>query len=207
MKDEIIEKISRIVTTKNSSESEVDHLMTLIRKLKEREGGNLHAYPILGLFCDWTKHTALDRNAEGHKIIVELNDKLRLLLKNEASKNMIFDETTKIISFERLQHELRVFLSDYQLPLDLVTKKELWLRFVINLINIVSECPLRLPERRRSMISSSIDKGVVATSLNLSWQSRTNKKKALCLIIELSNQKKVGVPCRVLGKYIEATEK
>ncbi len=204
MKSEILEKISNIVANSDTSESDIDHLMTLIRKLKESEGKNLSSYPMLGLFCDWTKHTVLNRNAEGHRIVIELNDKLRLLIEDEQNKDRVYEEITKVISFERLQNELTSFLVTYQLPADIVEKKELWLRFVIHLLNIVSECPLELPQKRKRLVISSIQNGITATSLNLSWQARSNSKRALFLVIKLSNQKKIGILCEVLGKYIES---
>jgi hypothetical protein len=213
MTDEIIEKISALVRKHDTSESDVDHLMTLIRKLQEREASDKNLYPLLNLFCDWTKHSTLDRNAEGHRIVIELNNQL-FLLKNVSDSDALVGGISQVISFERLQSELINFLSFHGLPLDIVTKKKLWLRFVVNLVNIVSDCDLQLPEKKTNRVPNSIKNGVVAVSLKYKWLNegiinnlqKVSKKKVLALFIGLNDTTTIILPCKVLGKFLTAKD-
>lgn len=209
MKDELLSKISKLIKTQEISESEVDHFMTLIRKLQERTGDHSHTFSLLDLFCDWTKHTALDRNAKGQSVIIELNEKL-FTLKGVEDNNTLIEEISRVISFERLQVELTAFLSKHELPLDIVTEKKLWLRYVVQLINIVSNCTLNLPVKRRSLVKNKIKEGIVAVSLKYTWINQevfTQARSAetvLALVIELSDTTTIVVPCKILGKFLTA---
>lgn len=208
MRDKLISKISQIVTSSDISESDVDHLMTLIRKLQEETSNDPKNYPLLIFFCDWTKHTHLSWNPEVSKIIVELNE--QLFLQKSGSTDDVIQGISQVISFERLQADLSTFLSYYDLPLDIVTKKDLWLRYVINLINIISDSSLQLPEKNKDMIKRSIKSGVIASSLKYVWinqgifspEATVTKVNVLALAIRLSDTTTLITPCKILGKFI-----
>lgn len=208
MRNELVDKISAIVTSSESSESDIDHLMTLIRKLQERTNSDLNLYPLLSLFCDWTKHTTLDRKA-AQGIVIELNEVL-FRVKNISDNNLVINEISQVISFERLQAELRGFLFNQGLPTKIVTEKVLWLRFVVNLINIISDCELKLPENRRGDVVSHVKDGATAISLKYTWTTNslfTNKpstENVLILLITSSDTTTMILPCKVLGLYLTA---
>lgn len=210
MKNELLEKIRALTVKSDLSESDVDHFMTLIRKLQERENSDPNIYPLLSFFCDWTKHTSLDRKA-AQGIVIELNEVL-FRVKSVSDRNIVINEISQVISFERLQSELRCFLFDYGLPLNIVNEKNPWLYFIVNLINIISDCALELPENRRENVINSIKDGVVAISLKYTWVSEslfTNKpsvEKVLALIITSSDTATTILPCKVLGLYLTAKD-
>lgn len=212
MTDKLIEKIERIVSNYETSESDVDHLMTLIRKLQERTGTQ-GKYPLLAFFCDWTKHIKLDRNSEGHNIVLELNDQL-YQVRNTPDRDTLINGLSQVISFERLQKELFDFLSAFGLPIDIVTKKKPWLRFVIHLINIITDCDLELPVKKRNRVVKTIKSGVVAISLKYKWINEgvfsspqiVQKNTVLTFVISLNDTTTIVLPVKVLGKFITAKD-
>lgn len=205
MKDELLEKIYSLVVLPESSESDADHLMTLIRKIQERDN-KTQKYPLLIFYCDWTKHAILNRKV-AQKIVLELNSVL-FKIKDIADNDIVISEISQIISFERLQSEFHSFLFDYNLPLDIVIQKKLWLRFVVHLINITSNSVLELPREYKKNVPESIN-GIIATSLKFTWVKRnlfiiknSSTEEILTLIITLSNTSTLVLPCKVLGLYL-----
>lgn len=168
MIDELYSKISKILVKKDLTESDVDHAMTLVRKIQERDGTKNDNFKLLNFFIDWTKHVVLDRNALGYAAILELNE---LLYQTKDSKDIsqVRDNITALLSFVTLRDELREFLTKHSLPTSVVDVKSQWNRFSILLINIISDCSLYLPDKKRSQVRRSIKEGVVANAMKLSW--------------------------------------
>ncbi len=200
MIDEIHRKISDLVLNPNPSESEVDHLMTLIRKMQERKCGNKPSkYPLLDFFIDWTKHATLDRKMAS-SIVLRLN---AILYENRNEKDVakVKDKITDLLSFQTLREELRDFFEEYELQHNITEDEVLWDKFVKQLVHIITDCPLELPSKKYSEVVRGIRDGVIATDLRLSYVSseffkdhclsqytkRTMPPKSLSLVVNMSN--------------------
>lgn len=203
MIDEIHRKISDLVIKRDLSESEVDHLMTLIRKIQERKWGDKPSkYPLLHFFIDWTKHATLDRKVAS-SIVLRLNT---ILYENRNEKDVakVKNKITDLLSFATLRKELRSFFEEYEFLHNLADDEALWDKFVEQLVHIITDCPLVLPSKQYSEVNNEIKGGVIATDLRLSYVSSetfTDRSlnqqskyastpmlsKSLALVINLSN--------------------
>ncbi len=218
MKSEIIHKIKKIVAEKEISEAQVDHFLTLTRKYHERTGNSSSEYPLLMLFCDWSKHTRMDRNSKAFDVIRKLNDVL-VRVSNIPDNDIVINELSGIISLKQLSVDINLFLNKLNVTDKSLFSKPNWLYFVVNSINIIVDCPLVLPKSRIRQSQKSIGKGAVVTELNFRFVNenifKPNKvlkykplqvadegKKVLALIITLSNTTHIVFPYKVQGKYL-----
>lgn len=203
MIDELYRKITNLISISDPSESEVDHLMTLIRKIQERKWGDkVIKYPLLHFFIDWTKHATLDRRVAS-SIVLRLNV---ILYENRNEKDVakIKDKITDLLSFHTLREELRSFFEEYEIPLNLTDDEALWDKFIVQLVHIITDCPLVLPSSKQSEVDNGIREGIIATDLRLSYvaseifkedylrqqaeqASTTMSAKSLSLVVNLSN--------------------
>lgn len=206
MIDELHQKLSRLITNDHLTESDVDHFMTLIRKLQERTDDTSDNFVLLNFFCDWTKHATINRNSVGYQLITEINEVL-YQVKNLQDNDQVIRRISGILSFTRLKEELNDFLIKYDLPKTVVNIKTNWNRFTILLINIITDCPLTLPVKRNNMVKNSIKEGVIANKFKLSWLPKevfTKKsvtgEKVLSLIISLSDTTSLILPYKIYGE-------
>ncbi len=202
MIDELHLKISNLFTQDKLSESEVDHLTTLIRKYQERIGIKKTKYPLLNFFCDWTKHATIDGNPVGQDLIRLLNDVL-FRISNLQDNNQVILEISKVLSITQLRAELSQFIHDYEFPDKIVKSVDQWGQFSINIINIIVDCPLVIPTKKQGTIKRSIKPGVVATQFLLTWvdsavftKTRTDEM-ALAMVITLTDTTRILLPYRI----------
>lgn len=169
MIDALYDKINTLVLNPEPSESEVDHLMTLTRKIQERRwGARLTKYPLLRFFVSWTKHATLSENTKSSEIILALNN---ILYENRGEVDVakVKNKITDLLSFSTLKQEMGQFLAEYDLPKILVDNEVQWHRFETRLLHIIADCPLELQEKKYSKIDKSIKDGVIATDLRLTY--------------------------------------
>ena len=168
MKSEIVDKIKLLVEKKKISESQADHLLTLIRKYHDQSKDKGSEYPLLMLFCDWSKHVALDRNSNAFDIIYKLDDIL-FKIKDIPNNDFVIAEISKIISFNQLKIDLNIFLNKLEVPQKNIFEHTNWLRFVVIIIGIIVDCPLILPDRKINLSRRSIGDGSVVKELNFTY--------------------------------------
>lgn len=172
MQEEILKKIKSISLEKQLSESQVDHLMTLIRKQMEHMNkADRKKYALLNFYCNWSKHIKISRSSIACEIILQLN-KVLYCVKDSSDTNKVISEISSVISFPKLQTEINMFLKEFDLPVDLVTDFSRWREFVSHLINIIIDCPLVLPDIRKKEVTDTLKKGVVASQLRLTEVSQ-----------------------------------
>lgn len=158
MEDEIAEKINKLlVKGALLSESEVSHLMTLIRKyLDQLDDAKLAKFTLLNFFCDWALHKKIDRSIPAMEILKNLNDTL-VKTKNTSDLNEVLDSITGVISFLGLQKQLEDFFQMIGLQNKSLSGREEWINFIRNYIEIVLNCPLVLPMKINRKIKPFYD--------------------------------------------------
>ena len=223
MKSEIVNKIESLVKKKKISESQVDHLLTLIRKYHERSKDLGSEYPLLMLFCDWSKHVSIDRNSEAFDIIYKLDDIL-FKVKGIPNNDFVIAEISKIISFDQLKTDLNILLNKLEIVEKNIFDHTNWLRFVVIIIGIIVDCPLILPDRKIDLTRRSIGDGSVVKELNFTYineyvfnpkkiiatkklEFNVDDPKVLILIITMSDTTHIVLPYRVHGKFITQHKK
>lgn len=223
MKSEIVNKIESLIKKKKISESQVDHLLTLVRKYHDQSNDFVSEYPLLMLFCDWSKHVMLDRNSKAFDIIYKL-DEILFNIRDVQNTDAVISEISKIISFDQLKTDLNIFLKKLEIVEKNIFEHDNWLRFVVNTINIIVDCPLILPDRKVDFTRRSIRDGSVVKELNFKYVneylfnpkkiiSTKNLKfniddpKVLILMITTSDTTHIVLPYKVHGKFITSHKK
>ena len=169
MEKEVLGKIKSSIQKKSLNESDVDHLMTLIRKqLEHMSESDRTQYALLKFFCNWSKHIKIDRSSVANKIILKLNKTL-FKVKDSKDTNEIISKVSNVISFIKLQNQLKKFLEKFDLPNNLVADFDKWREFVNNLIKIIVNSPLVLPDTKKSKAIKPFKKDAVVTQLQLAW--------------------------------------
>ena len=153
MEDDIVNKIKIIMTqTGDLSESQVCHLMVLIRKLMERI--NIKESLVLRFFCDWAVHIEMNRTPT-LEIIKKLNN-LMANLKGCGNNNLIITLVSGVISFNELKKEITTLFKKARIPIGGLEDVYYWKRFVSLLTEILRDCPLRIPEEPTKKIDKQI---------------------------------------------------
>ncbi|TSC83896.1 MAG: Uncharacterized protein G01um101413_699 [Parcubacteria group bacterium Gr01-1014_13] len=184
MEDEIIRKIKEIIASdKTLTESQVAHLMVLMRKLIDKT--KAENFQLLDFFCNWSVHTDMDRTP-ALEILKRLND-LIVTTKDYGNTNLIIALVSAVISFKELRQEIKKLLSSAGIQTDSFDNISFWRNFAQKLIEILRDCPLQMPE----------DPG--KKSEKIIKQIEANQIKAGCWIKQVSI--KVG-PTPILGQTI-----
>ena len=150
MKDNIIEKIKAILQKHPYTESQICHLMVLIRKRIEHiPKDEQKKYQILKFFCDWVLHVKIDRSEISKNIlktirqcINESEKRLHDLDFQEKSRNKI----REAISIEKLYNEMLLFFKQFNLPLKPISNLTIWQKILKLLKVIIRDCPLQLTQ-------------------------------------------------------------
>lgn len=126
-------------------EYQIVYLLVEIRKILDRE--NNIKYPLLRFYCDWSVHTAKDKNTPEMRAIME---EIYIDISNKLTnpEALIPTGPTKIIEFvymEDLQKELYSFLDEYRIHKSWVIDKDDWISFVSVLVNILTDQPINNP--------------------------------------------------------------
>jgi hypothetical protein len=158
MRDEIDKKIDSLLTKGVSlSESEVSHLLTLIRKyLEQLDNIKRVKFTLLNFFCDWALHIEIDHSIPAMEILKNLNDTL-VRMKNSTVSDELLNGITSVISFLDLQKQLEDFFLMIGLQSKSLSGREEWLNFIRNYIEIVLNCPLVLPAKINKKIQPFYD--------------------------------------------------
>lgn len=142
MENRFTTKLREIFQKESISESDVSYSMSLIRKtIEDLSENDKEKFVILNFFCDWCLHAKIDKSIPGMEILQRMNE----ILVNEKNYGDVNGEMKKTISFEVLRNELKGILQFIKLPTDVVTNDGKWGNFLLNLIEIILDCPLKFP--------------------------------------------------------------
>jgi hypothetical protein len=143
-------------------ESQVVYLLAEIRKVIDHEKSpGSEPYEVLELFCNWALHTTISRksNADRIRIFLKAFDMKTGMDIAQYLRSAFFNE---IIQLETFHRELRSFLQDHHLPLDLVDNLKGWFGFIYLYTSVVSEVPLQyakgdlLPDEVREVVITRV---------------------------------------------------
>lgn len=181
MENDIIKKIRKIAEgTDIQSESEVSHLMSLFRKIIEHLSENERGkYFILRFFCDWTLHIKIERSIAGMEILNRLNEIL-VEAKKEQDNNVIKTKIFEAVSFDGLRNEMSELLCNLGLSNNLTSNNQ-WRRFLGLLTEIILDCPIKFPDKKKGKVKEIYDKIVGNPLRNDMWVTELS-------IIKIDNQ-------------------
>lgn len=132
--EEILRKLSDVLTGDIKNEYQVVYILSRIRKYLELKNKK-SKYKYLNFYCNWALHTKLDRTEP-------VADVLRDFINHKDSGSFL--------KFEPLIKELKTFLNEYGLPDRIIEEPENCQRFLNILVDIYSDTPLEVyPEEKR----------------------------------------------------------
>lgn len=145
MKKEITTKLNKLLLDKEySKENEITYLMVETRKLLEIMKDK--SYPLLRFYCDWTLHYRKDKITPDIKqIIKRIDESIPKDTSKYAVLSILNRANINFIYMKELQKELKLFLKQINLPLDLVGNKNEWISFVKALTKILANQPIMNP--------------------------------------------------------------
>lgn len=218
MRVELERKIRELVTARAAlSESEVSHLLTLMRKALDRARNDLGPeYQLLRFFCDWSMHISLDRSVPGMRMMQSLNSILHDW-GDRPPGDEFFNLVTRTLSFEELRSQMASLFESARLSDRLTKNKKLWNNFVIQLISIVRDCALELPEQggkkeikeiREEIVGNPLKEGMWLTGLSLTGvdlglpQAPPGGTETLCIVLSTANTTTIVVPLSRTGLFV-----
>jgi len=156
MTNEILEKIRKIINKPSLSEADVQHLFNLSRKLIEQlPRADKSNFALLKFYCDWTVHSKIDKSAEGAMIIERVHTIVNDHMGNKDNSLMPAELTTALSLDEaksQLNNLLRVSGQEGdRLSID----DNQWRPIKIHLVEVVSNCPLRIDVSKKWLKSIS----------------------------------------------------
>jgi len=183
MKNDIIDKLNKILQAKKIDELEVVYIMVLIRKLidhgkKEKIGDHKKQYfNNLMFYCNWVLHIELNKK-QAKFILQGLKEKIKqsTIMAHEQNLNDKQKITTKevfdFIQFEELKKEIKLFFEEQKIDLKYLINNELkWKKFILALGYILQDCPLVIYNDEKEEITkfliSSVDEEFVMCEIIL----------------------------------------
>jgi len=145
MKNDLIEKITKIVDKNEISEDEMRSLMILIRKVLETMSeSDKNDYLTLNLFCNWIAHIEISNSNTGLRILAKINDTL-VDTRHSGDGTAIGIKMSEVL-FVGLRRELKAFFSNIKVKEALIEDNKLWgTVFVIQLLETIKDVPLSFP--------------------------------------------------------------
>jgi len=147
--NERVAKIRKILETGALSESHVQHLFVLARKLIETAPATQPPkFELLKFFCDWTVHPWLDRSEQAALMIERANRILADHLSKGLDSERFVKELKRALSLTEARNELGKLIGLYDSGGASLIDAGRWNRIAIGLAEIVSECPLTIGATR-----------------------------------------------------------
>ena len=149
MKDDLLEKISKLLKQPIKNECGIVYFMVETRKLiehkrKELDGENrFRHYPEISFYSNWCVHIELDRDTAKNYL-----KKIENLTKKGEIKGEIFN----FLRFEKLKEELSEFFKEYNLESSVFFAN--WESFKRLLVDVLADCPLLIKEPKSGQIRS-----------------------------------------------------
>jgi hypothetical protein len=151
MTNEVLEKIRRIISTASLTESEVQHLFTLSRKLIERlPKGTAEQFALLKFYCDWTVHSQIDRSAEGALVIEKLHSIVNAHMERRRDNATIPADLSAALSLNAIHTQLNdlLHLFDPEFSIDYIQ----WRRIVAQLLEVITHSPLTIAGTKKALM-------------------------------------------------------
>ncbi len=120
------------------SECQVVYILVKIRKLLVLHN-QAKTFSILNLYCNWTVHSSLDRDA-AQNLIVELNRSYSRLDTGETAEHGL-QGLWNYFSFDHFRKQFQAFLSLHNLP-TAICEDVLWQEFLHYYSLAIQDCPL-----------------------------------------------------------------
>jgi hypothetical protein len=145
MRDAIIEKLNRHMSSAPKTEADVVYALVEIRKLLE-QSGHQDDFSRLVFFCDWVLHPGLNRK-EAKAVLGELDERLG---RYDASRPWEIDpdgQVHELLSFRRFCQELQAYCAEAGIA-EVWTRDHLAWRDASRLYSeIVRDCPLSMSRK------------------------------------------------------------
>lgn len=151
MKDEIVKKITTLLSENTSlvRESDIVYLFVEIRKLLDRE--NNYNFPTLRFYCDWAVHTKKSKiTKEVKKIMEKIYEEMKArdaILDNPADKKsgiVSRIDSADFIYMKELKKEMQNFLKSKNINCNLSEYKN-WTEFTESFINVLADQEIENP--------------------------------------------------------------
>ena len=153
MTNEVLEKIRRIVNAASPTESEVQHLFTLSRKLIERlPKGTAEQFALLKFYCDWTVHSQIDRSAEGALVIEKLHSIVNAHMERRRDNATIVADLTAALSLDKIHAQLNDLLHLFDGEIGFSIDDIQWRRIVAQLLEVITHSPLKIAGTRKALM-------------------------------------------------------
>jgi len=145
MTNELLAKIRRILETRAPSESDVHHLFSLSRKLIEQLSllSKKKNFALLAFYSDWTVHSNIDRSFEGAILIERMHAIINDHMKRDDN-SAISGDLTAALSFDETRIQLSNLIREFDPGTTFSIDRVCWRPIVIQLIEIISDCPLKI---------------------------------------------------------------
>ena len=143
--------------------SDVSYTMSLTRQVLEKNRLK-NQYQLLNFYCNWCLHPELTKSMHCYWILEQIAD--ALVVYADQNPNDFTKRISEIISFKNLKQEINALYKEKRIPRFLFKIPENWHRFIMLLIQIVKEKPIKLPDKIKNQkikgiynsIKSKIDK-------------------------------------------------
>lgn len=139
MIEKTLSKLTALITKDSLSESDVVYTLSLIRKIIEKHEEK-QKFSLLNFYCDWVLHSSITRSPSGLEMLRKIQE--TIIVDGSIDPLLLSGKITSILSFYTLRKELEAFLEEFNLPLDIIKKIEMWAKFIFSIVEIVREYPL-----------------------------------------------------------------
>lgn len=124
------DKLTKLLNQDSISESEVSHLLALIRKeiesLRENERKK---YPDLKLFCDWALHTEINQSFVGSKLGTEIHK--AILKYHKSNSDELIQEISKTL-LTAFKKQFKKLLKSGSYNTKIIDNNQIWGVFLDN---------------------------------------------------------------------------
>jgi hypothetical protein len=145
MRDAIIEKLNKHLSSPPADEADVVYAFVQIRKLMDQSGVSKN-YPRLKFFCDWVVHDSL-AGTQAQQVLIEIDDRLKFY---DAHRPWEIDPDGKVgelLSHQGLRAELCAYLET--IGINRNWANDLWGWHAVSKLysEIVRDCPLEIERK------------------------------------------------------------
>jgi hypothetical protein len=132
VQNEIIEKLTRELNGRITTEAQTVYLLVEIRKLMEQN--KTKEFDTMKMFCDWCLHVSLDRNKQIKKFLDEFDEAI-----GKIDHDSCYDQINNCLSLNKFKEDMTEFLKEFGLP---VIESAQWSKFIRLYSDVVSDCPI-----------------------------------------------------------------
>jgi hypothetical protein len=144
MDDEIVFKLGRTISASPLNEPAVQHILVLARKLTERVPAlQIHKYPLLKFYCDWTLHSKIDRSEAGGQVLAQLHKIIADEIEQPGDLGKFTQSLSAAMSLGQVRADLNEIVRQFGGPHETVTMKR-WPEMARTIAEIISNVPLGL---------------------------------------------------------------